>query len=100
MTSMIEQILTADVDVTITAPVTKLCPVKDETDHGTVTLTYRTHGNGLELHAVAAYLDTFTTRHLSHEDFTAEVANATGCTVTSSWTTAGMTVTCSSLETP
>lgn len=94
------RIPTADVNVTLTAPVTKLCPVKDETDTGTVTITYRTHGYAIEFHSLAAYLAEFTTRHLSHEDFTAQIAEATGGDVSSTWTTAGIEVTCAVLREP
>lgn len=90
----LETIPAADVTVTIVAAVTKLCPVKDETDTGIVTIVYRTSGEAFELHALRAYFDGFTDRHLSHEDFTAEVADATGGDVTSLWATAGMEVTC------
>lgn len=89
---MIRRIAAPDVQVTLTAPVRKLCPVKDEVDEGTVTLSYRTGRLGaLELHDLAAYFAGFTGRHLSHEEFTFEVARATGAEVSSSWETAGIT---------
>lgn len=90
----LKRIASADVTVTITAPVSKLCPVKDERDNGTVTITYCTDGSAFELHDLAGYLRSFRDRHLSHEDFTHEIAEHLAAAVTSSWTTAGMTVAC------
>lgn len=86
--------LTARLTETVTADVTKLCPVKDETDTGTVTITYVIRGEAFELHALRTYLDTFADRRISHEDFTAEVAQTLNVDVVSSWVTAGMEVTC------
>lgn len=83
-----------DVKVRITADVAKLCPVKDEIDTGTVTLTYQTEGSALELHGLRAYLDRYATVRLSHEEFTRRVADDTGAEVESAWTTADMKVTC------
>lgn len=84
----------ADVTVAITAPVSKLCPVKNERDDGYVTIEYRTNGSAFELHALADYLRSFAERHLSHEDFTHEVATHLDADVSSTWATGGMTVTC------
>lgn len=90
----------ADSLVTITAPVVKQCPVKHETDDGTVTITYRTGGAAFELHDLAEYLETFAGRHVSHEDFTAAVATELSADVTSTWHTAGMEVRVAVLRQP
>lgn len=81
--------------LTVTAPVTKRCPYKDESDDGEVTLTFHVaEGDGPELHDLASLLDTYRHVEISHEAFTREVAAATGAeSVCSTWTTAGMTVT-------
>lgn len=78
--------------VVVTAPVTKMCPVKNEVDEGTVTISYQTHGKAIELHDLAAYLATFSDRHISHEEFVHLVARETGAEVSSIWATAGMSV--------
>jgi NADPH-dependent 7-cyano-7-deazaguanine reductase QueF len=94
------RISAADVHVTITAPVRKLCPVKNETDDGMATLTYRTHGEAIELHDLAEYLGSFAGTHMSHEDFTEELADYTGAHVSTTWGTAGMEVRCEVLRQP
>lgn len=82
--------------ITVTGPVSKLCPFKDEVDHGTVELTFDA-AEAPELHALAAALQAHD-RKITHEAYTAEVYEAWephGCvSVTSSWTTAGLSVTC------
>lgn len=90
----LERIPAPLVTKTITAAVVKLCPVKDETDEGTVEITYRTASGAFELHDLRAHLDTFIERHISHEDFTAEIATTFGADVVTRWVTAGMEVTC------
>jgi NADPH-dependent 7-cyano-7-deazaguanine reductase QueF len=94
------RIPTADVSVTITAEVRKLCPVKNETDHGTAVFEYRTNGQAIELHDLAEYLGSFSGTHMSHEDFTAEIAEYTNTHVTTTWLTAGMEVRCEVLREP
>lgn len=89
-----------DLLVTITAPVRKMCPVVNEVDEGTATIRYRTFGLAWELHALAAYLASFADRPLSHEDCTAEIAGHLNADVTTSWTTAGMEVTCAFFREP
>lgn len=89
-----------DVKVSIFADVAKLCPVKDETDTGTVAITYATRGEAFELHALRAYLDAFADRHVSHEDFTVVVAQTLKADVVSRWVTAGMEVTCAVVREP
>jgi NADPH-dependent 7-cyano-7-deazaguanine reductase QueF len=94
------RIAAADVTVTITASVTKRCPVKNEVDEGTATITYRTHGEAIELHDLADYLSSFAGTHMSHEDFTEELAEYTGAHVSTTWGTAGMEVRCEVLREP
>lgn len=94
MSTAVARIPTADVRVSISAPVKKLCPVKDEKDAGWVTIAYRTGGEAIELHGLAELLATFADRRLSHEDFTAELADALNADVSSRWMTAGMEVVC------
>jgi NADPH-dependent 7-cyano-7-deazaguanine reductase QueF len=96
----LERVSAATVTETVTAAVTKLCPVRDETDEGTVTIVYTTRDGALELHALAAFLASFADQRMSHEDFTAWVADATGGNVTSRWVTAGMEVTCAVVREP
>ena len=80
--------------ITVTAPVTKVCPYRDEVDVGTVTITFDImDGDGPELHGFAAYLAAFTDRALSHEMFTRIVAVDHDAATSSTWTTAGMAVT-------
>jgi NADPH-dependent 7-cyano-7-deazaguanine reductase QueF len=88
----VQQLAEADVLVILTADVRKLCPIKDEVDDGTVTITYRTNGQAFELHELAAHLATFTNTRVSHETFTAELAGFLGASVRSEWVTAGMRV--------
>lgn len=90
----IKRIDTASVLTTITAPVRKMCPVLHETDEGQVVITYQTEGSAYELHDLAKYLADFASMAISHEDFTDLVAQALHADVTSTWTTAGMGVTC------
>lgn len=93
---MIERIEAPAVLMKVTADVQKMCPIKDEVDNGTVTITYRTSdGGALELHALAAYLVTYSGQHLTHEEFVHRVAADVGGHVSSTWTTAGMTIECS-----
>lgn len=83
--------------VTVTAPVEKRCPHKDEQDTGSVTLTFHVREDAPELHRLAADLRTWQDKPCSHEDFTAAVLDmwaAEGCVaVRTTWTTAGMQVT-------
>lgn len=81
--------------VTISGAVSKLCPYRQELDVGRVTLELDvSDGDGPELHAVAAYLGAFADRALSHEEFTRIVAADLAAGVVSTWTTAGLEVTC------
>jgi NADPH-dependent 7-cyano-7-deazaguanine reductase QueF len=84
--------------VTAAAPVTHLCPHVDEVDEGTVSIAWTTAGATLELHSLAAHLRTYAGQRISHENLTAQVADAltlpgiTDVTVTARFTTAGLAV--------
>lgn len=93
MTAVPERIKTEHVYASITSAVIKRCPVRDEMDYGTVTISRRANGESFELHSLAEYLRGFGTRRISHEDFTAVVARELSAHVSSTWQTAGMTCT-------
>lgn len=80
--------------IVVNAPVSKLCPVKHETDDGEVFIHYTTAGQAPELHALADYLRTFSSVAISHEAFTERLADEFRARVVSVWHTAGMNVTC------
>lgn len=52
------------------------CPYVDETDTGTIALTWRTSGATLELHALRRWLDGFTDIAVSHEALTKRIVHA------------------------
>lgn len=86
----------------ITAPLVHECPFKQETDEGSVTITWETEGRTFELHSLAAYLKTFAPVRISHEALTRHLKDSlnasTGLTVVSvatRWGTAGLDVACS-----
>lgn len=92
----------ASVRLTATAHIQHLCPFVQEVDNGTITIVWDTDGWTLELHALRAYLNTFTDREISHEDLTDEVRAELAChhgignvDVSTTWRTAGMEVACS-----
>lgn len=84
--------------VTIAAPVTHLCPHVDEVDEGTVAVAWTTAGATIELHSLAAHLQTYAGQRISHENLTAQLAEAltlpgvADVTVTARFTTAGLAV--------
>lgn len=85
--------------VSVVAPVTHLCPHKDEVDEGEVRVSWYTGGGKtFELHALRAYLGTKDGTEISHEDFVAlletELSEELGSPVAVSarFTTAGMAV--------
>jgi NADPH-dependent 7-cyano-7-deazaguanine reductase QueF len=86
------------VRVEITARVTKLCPFKDEVDHGAVTIQYLVRGKTLELHALRALLDGYASVKATHEDFAYELTERItelvggAVFVLGAWETAGMEV--------
>jgi NADPH-dependent 7-cyano-7-deazaguanine reductase QueF len=90
----------SSVQVTVIAPARHLCPFKDEVDVGTVRLEWTTsRGATVELHALAALIATQMTARISHEQWTADLAEAVSARteiadlmVTSRWRTAGIEV--------
>lgn len=62
--------------VTVTAGVTHLCPHRDETDIGWVTISWRCDGATVELHSLRAWLDSYSTRRDSHEAIAGDIAGA------------------------
>lgn len=82
-------------DVTITGPVTHLCPYVDEVDVGTFEMTYTIAGEPIELHALKAFLAGFHGRKMTHEELTGAIANRyPAAEVVTYWRTAGLDVTC------
>ncbi|GAC1575025.1 MAG: hypothetical protein NVS3B18_08680 [Candidatus Dormibacteria bacterium] len=83
--------------VTVTAPVTKRCPYRDEQDDGTLTLTFEVAEQAPELHKLAEELTAWEGEAVSHEEFTALIlrwfADAGCVAARSTWTTAGLAVT-------
>lgn len=91
----------ADVLMTATGELTHHCPFVDEVDNGHVTITWRTSGQSLELHALKEYLDGWRQVTASHEDVTdrirhdlATVAGIELVSVDTTWHTADMEVRC------
>lgn len=85
--------------VTAHAPLHHVCPHVEETDSGTVHITWTTAGTTIELHALTYWLRQFGGVPISHEDITenirAELAALDGITdvhVRTEWTTAGAAV--------
>lgn len=96
-----------DVEVTATGPLIHLCPHRDEEDLGRVTVRWHCHGSTFELHALAEYLGGWEQTELSHELLTDRIAFDLGnlhgvrlLEVTTTWTTAGLEVSCSTSPTP
>ncbi len=52
------------------------CPYVDEADHGTISIQWRTRGRTIELHALRRWLDSFADVRISHEEITAQIADA------------------------
>lgn len=95
------------VAVTITSPLRHLCPFVNEVDYGTVTVTWQTIGATYELHSLAEYLRGFKDSEMSHESITDRIRHdLAACSdldvvsVETTWTTAGMGVSCSSTPIP
>lgn len=85
--------------VTYTGPLVHRCPYADETDHGTVTITWFTDGATLELHGLAAWLRTWGDVTTSHETLTDRIRSCLAdqpriaeVTVQTGWSTAGAEV--------
>ena len=81
--------------VTVRGSATKLCPYRDERDHGTVKLTFAVAGDAPDLHDIAAGIAGYANQQMSHEDFTAAVfTHWEDCrSASSTWHTAGLEVT-------
>jgi NADPH-dependent 7-cyano-7-deazaguanine reductase QueF len=93
-----------DTDICINGFITHLCPFADETDHGTITVTYRPWHHEIELHSFADYLDSFADTKISHEELTRQIRSELDewvdprrLTVRTEFKTAGLTI---SVEVP
>jgi len=96
----------SDVAVTASGVIQHRCPHVDEDDHGRVDIKWRVNGETLELHSLAAYLQTFRDCEISHEQLTNQirfdlslVAQIELVSVETHWNTAGMEVRCSTSPT-
>jgi NADPH-dependent 7-cyano-7-deazaguanine reductase QueF len=73
----------------------------EEVDTGTVTITWRCEQNTIELHSLAAYLDSWAEQKISSEEITEQIMRdleqqldgIQSMSVSTTWETAGMTVT-------
>jgi NADPH-dependent 7-cyano-7-deazaguanine reductase QueF len=84
-----------NLQVRVTAPIVHLCPFRDETDYGTVTLTYNPDDGEIEFHDLRTHLDEFAARRITHERLTAELHNYyPHADITTEWSTAGMGIEC------
>ena len=99
MAAPVEVPSTADVRVTVTRTVQHRCPYVEESDHGTVEISWTVAGGTVELHSLDAYLDGYADSRISHEDLIdrirhdlAVLTGITGVTVTGRYTTAGLHV--------
>lgn len=66
----------ADVLVVTTAPLVHLCPHVDEVDTGQARLSWVTEGSTIELHSLAAYLESWADERIGHEELTETIASA------------------------
>lgn len=86
------------VRVTVTGPITHLCPHVNEVDEGEVTIGWTTGRVTFELHSLAAHLRTYAECAISHENLVADLIAALtglGCAdiaVAARFTTAGLAV--------
>lgn len=97
---------TADVTMHATSLLIHRCPFVDEVDNGTVTIAWRVDGQTIELHSLRDYLASFRDSEIAHESLTDRIRHDLGTTpgiadvtVTTTWDTAGMEVTCSTSPT-
>lgn len=95
-----------DVAVTVTSPLRHRCPFVDEVDDGTVTITWEPLGSTYELHSLAEYLHGFKDSEISHEAISDRIRHDLSAhldihvvSVETTWMTAGMEVSCSTLPT-
>jgi NADPH-dependent 7-cyano-7-deazaguanine reductase QueF len=94
------------VGVITTASAAHLCPFRDEQDYGTVSVSWTTAcGQTVELHALGELIRSVADVRISHEQWTADLASTIAAgvavddlTVTSQWSTAGLTVSVSALN--
>jgi len=78
----------------IRRPVIKHCPFRDETDAGGLVITFS--GPAPELHELGVWVDTLAAGPISHEEFTAGIAELVpGAQVVTTWHTGPWTVECS-----
>jgi NADPH-dependent 7-cyano-7-deazaguanine reductase QueF len=91
----------SDVTIQVTGELTHKCPYRDETDHGSADISWMVDGRTFELHSLAEYLAAWRDSRLSHEQITdriqhdlSTVEGIAGVQVSTRWTTAGMSVTC------
>jgi NADPH-dependent 7-cyano-7-deazaguanine reductase QueF len=85
--------------VVVTRPLRHLCPHSAETDDGQVQIAWTCAGSTIELHSLAAYLNTFADKRISHETLTRAMRNnlsdlpgITDVNVATTWTTAGLAI--------
>lgn len=63
----------SEVTLSVSWPLTHLCPHIPEVDNGRIDITWTTRGSTLELHALRAWLNGFAADRISHEDITADI---------------------------
>lgn len=98
----VKTLLTAPVDVSVSGPIQHLCPYKDETDNGVVTIVWRSESTTFEMHSLSEFLAFWRNKRISHEELADEIfeqlqhLNADGGpnvrSVTARFTTAGLGV--------
>lgn len=95
-----------DVTMTVTSPMTHLCPHVEEVDYGHITITWRVTGQTFELHTLAEYLRGFKKSRISHEEITDRIRRDLSVhdgielvSVETTWDTARMEVRCSTSPT-
>ena len=91
------------VTMTATGDIRHLCPFEDEVDYGTISVTWTTNGQTVELHSMAQWFREFRDVKISHEELTDHIVSElrlmsglTDVTVTTTWETAGMQINCTS----
>lgn len=85
--------------ITITGQLVHQCPHVNETDNGTVTISWTCNGETLELHGLAQYLASFRGVPVTHETITEQIRGDLAAidgiedvTVSTTWTTAQLAV--------
>lgn len=88
----------APATVAVTMDAVHQCPFRDETDVGTITVTWNAGADTVELHSLRAWLDTLDEWAVSHEAYTEHVRDTLATlgvhvvSVVSEWATAGAIV--------